>query len=382
MLYTPSFMAMFIANLCAVSSFSAFFLFPLFIAEHGGSKDDIGIVMGAFALASALCRPWVSEMIDRLGRKRSYTVGCLILTTLPLCYLAFSGQLSEFYFPLLAVRALHGVGLAICFTAVFTYIADIIPANRLNEGIGMFGVSGLVGLAIGPVLAEAVLQRHGFPFYFAVSSGLAGLALLLHLPLPESRARISQQNTPSFFALLGRRKHLTVALLALLFGFGVAATSNFVAPLAQQRHFAVISLFYLAYSAAAVLVRFLGGRLADRVGENRILPYAFLITGAGLFALILVKNEFSFALAGFLSGCGHGLLFPSLNTLAIRNEPSEIRGRVTGIFTGGIDGGAFVGSVVLGYIGEWAGLNALFAVAGGGLLMGLLLFRFRPPAKQ
>ena len=36
------------ANLFVVSSFGAFFLFPLFITSHGGSKADIGIIMGVF----------------------------------------------------------------------------------------------------------------------------------------------------------------------------------------------------------------------------------------------------------------------------------------------------------------------------------------------
>ena len=60
MLYTPAFAALFLANLFLVASFASFFLFPLFITGHGGSHQDIGIIMGIFALASALSRPWVS----------------------------------------------------------------------------------------------------------------------------------------------------------------------------------------------------------------------------------------------------------------------------------------------------------------------------------
>ncbi len=378
MIYTPVFAAMFFANLLTVSSFSAFFLFPLFITEHGGSKGDIGVIMGIFALASTLCRPWISEMIDRLGRKRSYMGGCLLMMVMPLGYLGFQGELTGFYLPLLAVRVGHGIGLAICFTAVFTYIGDIIPADRLNEGIGMFGVSGLTGLALGPVFAEAVLGRFGFEGFFLGSAGLAATGLLLLLPLPESGTRTRRSDGPGFFALLGRRKHLVVALLALLFGFALAANENFVAPLVRQRELTLISLYYLAYSVAAVLIRFVGGRLADRVGENRILPYALSVTASGLFLLCLARSNLSLVAAGLLAGSGHGLLFPVLNTLAIRGEPSEIRGKVTGIFTGGIDAGAFIGSVMLGYVGEWFGFGVLFAVAGGTLLSGLLIRRLRP----
>jgi len=81
--------------------------------------------------------------------------------------------------------------------------------------------------------------------------------------------------------------------------------------------------------------------------------------------------------AGALSGIGHGLLFPLLNTMAVREEPAAIRGKATGIFTGGLDTGIFAGSLTLGYIGEWFGLNALFVCAGLSMVTALLFFRFR-----
>ena len=158
-LYSPSFIAFGCANFFTVSSFGIFFLFPLFIKDRGGSESDIGIIMGVFSLASVLCRPWISEMIDRIGRMRSYTIGSLLMTALPLSYLLFRGGLSMFYVPLVLVRVIHGVGLAVCFTAGFTYIADIIPEERLNEGIGIFGVTGLMGLAMGPLIGEVIIER-------------------------------------------------------------------------------------------------------------------------------------------------------------------------------------------------------------------------------
>ncbi len=378
MLYSASFVAMFLANLCIVSSFGAFFLFPVFIAEHGGSEGDIGIVMGCFALASAVCRPWVSEMIDRVGRKNSYLCGSLVMTVLPLCYLPFDGGLHSFYWPLLILRIVHGVGLAICFTAIFTLAADLIPPGRLNEGIGIFGISGLLGMAIGPMLAEGVLQKFGFSTFFITASLLSGFGFALTLPLPEPFRARTEPGGPGFFTVMLRKKQLIVALLALLFGFGIAASTNFVAPLAQERHLSVISLYYLAYSGAAVLIRFTGGRIADKVGERKVLPYALVITATGLLALLPVEGVFTFFAAGFIAGCGHGLLFPTLNTLAIRDEPPAIRGKITGIFTGGIDCGVFLGAIILGYIGEWGGLNLLFFVAGTTLLLGLGLVRKLP----
>jgi predicted MFS family arabinose efflux permease len=281
------------------------------------------------------------------------------------------------YAPLLLLRAAHGVALAICFTAVFTYVADLIPPERLNEGIGIFGISGLTGLAIGPLLAEGVLRRFGFPSFFVLSAALAGVAFFLVLPLRESQSTGESRSRHTFFALLRQRKFLVVAALSTLFGFGLAATGNFVAPLAEERGIPVISIFFLAYSAAAVGIRLIGGRLTDRIGERRMLPYALVVSAAGILTLSLVTGGVTLALAGLLAGAGHGLLFPVLNTLAVRGEPFAVRGKATGIFTGGIDAGNFLGSFLLGVIGDLAGLSTLFAVAGGALLLGLAVARFR-----
>jgi len=378
MLYTPAFAALFLTNLMIVASFAGFFLFPLFITAHGGSETDIGLLMGSFALASAACRPWVSEMIDSLGRKRSYTVGSLIMTLAPLCYLPLTGDLENFFWPLMLLRVIHGVGIAICFTAVFTFIVDLIPAERLNEGIGMFGTSGLLGLAIGPALAELVIDLGGFPALFICSAILAGGGLLVHLPVKEvKRAPADRSETNGFFKLLMQRKHLLIALMAGVFGFGVAATSTFVAPLAEQRGIGFISSYYLAYSAAAVGIRLVAGRVADHFGEAHILPWGLALSAAGLFFLPYCDSSALLVVSGLLSGTGHGLLFPSLNAMAIRGEAYAVRGKVTGIFTGSIDGGAFVGSITLGLIGEFAGLSVLFFCAAGIMLLAFPLLLLR-----
>lgn len=364
------------AHLACLCSFSIFYLFPLFITDHHGDQIDIGIIMGACALSSVLCRPWISDMIDSIGRKRSYAIGWLMMTLLPLIYLFFTGDLRQFYLPLLAVRVLHGVGFAICITAAFTYMTDIIPKNRLNEGLGMFGVSGLIGSAIGPAIAELVINRAGFGTLFVVTAGISLIGLVVPLPLKETYSHVFRTAESSFFTVLRQRKILMIAIIALLFGFGLAAVNGFVAPLASERHITFISLYYIAYSAAAMLVRFVGGGFVDRIGEIRIIPYALFLIGAGLFLLIFMQGNWLLFFSGFMTGCGHGLLYPALNTLMVRGESHTVRGKITGAYTGSIDAGSFVGSVLLGYIGELAGFQALFLLSAVSVLSAIFIFRY------
>jgi MFS family permease len=364
-----------VANLLCLSSFGTYFLFPLFITAHGGDQVDIGIIMGAFALSSVLCRPWISDMIDRIGRKKSYAAGSLIMTLMPLAYLFFRGALDGFYLLLILVRVIHGVGFAICITAAFTYIADIIPHERLNGGLGMFGISGLVGSAIGPVIAEIIIRRAGFDLLFIVASALSGIGLIIQHPLKETFVHVMKPAESSFFLILQRKRIFMVAVIALLFGFGLAAVNGFVSPYASEKHIAFISVYYMAYSAAAIFARLLGGDFIDRLGEDKIIPYALALTGAGLLLLVFMKGSGLLLVAGLMTGSGHGWLYPALNAGAIRGEPQAVRGKITGAFTGSIDAGAFVGSVILGYVGELAGFQALFLAAGATVLCAIFVFR-------
>ena len=380
MRYSGTFLAMAAANLACLSSFGTFFLFPLFITAHGGDQVDIGIIMGAFALSAVLCRLWISDMIDRIGRKKSYAAGSLIMTIMPAAYLFFRGPLDSFYLPLILVRVAHGIGFAICITAAFTYIADIIPKERLNGGLGMFGISGLVGSAIGPVIAEIVIDRAGFNLLFIVASAMSCIGLIVQYPLKETYAHVLKTAESSFFLVLQKRRVFVTAAIALLFGIGLAAANGFVAPYASQRRIPFISLYYIAYSFGAIVTRLAGGNFVDRLGEDRIIPYALSLTGGGLILLMFMKGSGLLFFGGLMTGCGHGLLYPALNAYAIRDEPQSVRGKITGAYTGSIDAGAFVGSIMLGYVGELAGFQALFLAAGAAVLCAIFIFRRRQTA--
>jgi MFS family permease len=272
------------------------------------------------------------------------------------------------------VRIIHGIGEAFCFTASFTYIADIVPDDRLNEGIGMFGTTGLMGMAIGPTIAEIIIRDYGFTACFLTGSALGLAALLLQMPLKESFLPSDRTTTTSFMKVLRKGKIMTVAGVALVFGIGLAAYGGFVSPFAQELNLPMISLYFIAYSAAAIVTRLFGGRLADRVGEHRVVPYALIITGCGLLLLNWLGSSLLLVVSGLITGLGHGLLYPTLNALAIRHEPIHVRGKINGVYSGSIDAGILLGSVMLGFIGEAAGYRPIFLTAGLALFTGFLIF--------
>jgi predicted MFS family arabinose efflux permease len=117
--------------------------------------------------------------------------------------------------------------------------------------------------------------------------------------------------------------------------------------------------------------------LADRVGEERILPLALLVIGGGYLMLVDLEGSGRLLLSGMVTGVGQGLVFPCFLALALRNEPIGDRGKINGAFTGGLDLGLFGGSLLLGWIGQRAGYGPLFLMAGAFVWAGLLYFLAR-----
>lgn len=375
--YVPTFLSMAVAHFLCLTNFGVFVLFPLFITAHGGNQVDIGIIMGAFALSCVLCRPWISEMIDRIGRKKSYAAGSLLMTLMSLSYLLFRGALDSFYLALILVRVIHGIGFAICVTAAFTYIADIIPQEHLGRGLGVFGISGLLGGAIGPVIGELVIRDAGFEVLFVVASVMSCFCLIMQFRLKETYVHVTNSTKSSFFLVLQKKRIFTVAVISLLFGFGLAAVNGFVSSYASERRITFISLYFIAYSVAAILTRLFNADILDRAGENRIIPCGLALLGGGLLLLVFTRGNGLLFLSGLITGWGHGWLYPALNSSALKGELQATRGKITGVFTGSIDTGSFVGSIVLGYVGELAGFQTLFIVAGAVVISAIFIFRGR-----
>ena len=104
---------------------------PLYIEHVGASKQQIGIVMGSFAIGLLLCRPYLGRMADERGRKLVLIIGVLAAALAPLGYAVVKS------IPLLmALRAFHGISIAAFTTAYSALVTDIAPPDKRGEIIG------------------------------------------------------------------------------------------------------------------------------------------------------------------------------------------------------------------------------------------------------
>lgn len=152
------------------------------------------------------------------------------------------------------------------------------------------------------------------------------------------------------------------------------------------------SMIYGAYAGLVYMMPIIGGYMADRyLGSRKAVTYGaiLLVAGHGLMAFhgpaaymsgdIVVRDEFYiniFFLALALIIGGVGFLKANISSVvgALYGPNDPRRDGGFSIFYMGINLGAFIAMIIVGYVGETYGWNYGFSIAGIGMLFGLIVF--------
>lgn len=362
-----------LAWLLSFSSGLAFFLFvhfPRYLEDLGASTTEIGVVVASTALAAIAIRPALGRVMDRRGRRPVILAGSAVHLLALVLYPTIDSIGPWLY----TVRVLHGLGEALTFASIFTYAADLVPEGRRAQGLALFGVSGMLPIAVGGILGDALLSRGDFDAVFTAAIILGAVALLLAIPLRESAAPAPDSTRISFTASLTQRDLLPLWWVTLVFSFALTAYFTFLRTFVDTTGVGSVGTFFGAYAGTAITLRLVAGWVPDRLGLTRVLYPSMILFAAGLVVISSARSGGAIAFAGVLCGAGHGYGFPILYALSFGRALEGSRGSASAIFTGLFDMGALVGAPVLGAIVAWLDYPAMFRIAAVWVLGGLTWF--------
>ncbi len=356
-LLTRDFSLAWLASFFEGLSWSLFIHFPGFLDDLGASEAEIGLIFGVAAFAAVAMRPGIGWALDRFGRKPVIYVGNVLNVGSILLYLTVTVIGPWVYF----VRIVHGIGLATLFSAFFTYGADVVPETRRTEGFALFGVSGLLPIAVAGVLGDIVLNVAGFRELFFVAGACASVALIVSVPLRERRpATRDGAQRRGFFSVVTSRSLGPVWLMAGGLAFVLTAYFTFLRTFVDETGIGSVGLFFATYGIAAILLRIGFGWLPDRVGQKRVLYPAMGSLALGFVVLSGATGSWQIATAGVLCGIGHGFGFPILSGMVVTRAHDADRGSAVSFFTALFDLGVLVGGPALGIIITGFGYPAMF----------------------
>lgn len=281
----------------------------LIAADLQVSIPAAGTLVTAYAAGLALGGPILTALTIKLNR-RSVLIGALLLFALANLPLVLINDYGLFLAARVVAGALQGVFIGAAFTAGIA----VVPPERIGRAMSVV-ISGVaVSAALGSPLGTLVGQALGWRGSFAAVVGLTAIALLATLVLVPSVPSTSS-------GAAGQAKHafaprvLAVLGLTLLIYAALYAALTYLVPFLQGItgiSGALLSVFLLAYGAAAAAGSFSGGRFAD-TNAARTLIVGTAGVAVSLLALYLIGDIAVLAALGLMAmGLFVGAMTPSL----------------------------------------------------------------------
>ena len=278
---------------------------PAYLDAIGIEQQQIGLIIGAFALGLLATRPLVGKLVDKRGRKLVLLIGTAVVAIAPLGYLAFTS------IPLLMlVRVFHGISIAAFTTAYSALVVDLAPPKQRGEIIGLMSLTNPVGVALGPAIGGYLQVLGMYSVIFWVSIGCGTIAFLAASQLHNTRIKVEPaQSEPiastSIWKILTNPALGVPALVLLLVGFPFGAIHTFLPLYIQSIHIDFNpGLFYTIAAISSFSARSVIGTRSDRYGRGIFIAGSLCCYTAGLACLATAHSQTSFVFGAILEEIG------------------------------------------------------------------------------
>lgn len=382
-------------NYCKVmaANFALFFAFyvltpllPLYLSEHfGATKDVIGLVLSGYTITALMVRPFSGFMVDSFPRKT------VLMVSFGIFAIFFSGYLAASSLLLFTiVRTLHGGPFGALTVANSTVAIDVLPSSRRTEGIGFYGLSNNLAMAIAPTIGIFIYQlTHSFEFLFWLAFIVACIGWFIdstvHIPKKEATEQKASSSTSPlregrirldrFFLTRG----WLLGLNMIAFGFSFGVLSNYLAIYGKE----VMGItggtgtYFMLCSVGLMLSRLQGSKALrqGRVTHNAATGMVISLVGYTLFILMPTLNdllghtawhcqEWSMFIgyygSALLIGLGNGHMWPAFQNMTINVANNNQRGTANSTILISWDLGMGLGILVGGIVAELISYNAAF----------------------
>ena len=355
-------------NYCKVmtANFSLFFAFyvltpllPLYLSEHfGATKDVIGLVLSGYTITALVFRPFSGYFVDSFPRK----------TVLMVCFSAFSiffaGYLAASTLLLFTiVRTLHGGPFGGLTVANSTAAIDVLPSSRRTEGIGYYGLSNNLAMAVAPTIGIWIYQltdSFEFLFWLALIVACGGWMVDATVVFPEKEIvrNKSKLSFDRFFLVRG----WLLGLNMVAFGFSFGVLSNYLAIYGKE----VMGItggtgtYFMLCSIGLIASRLQGGKALRKGRLTRNAGEGMVISLIGYTLFILVPGWIGYYGSALLIGLGNGHMWPAFQNMTINVAHSNQRGTANSTILISWDIGMGLGILLGGIISELLSYSAAF----------------------
>ena len=353
-------------------------IFPLYVVEIGGNNALAGAMITGLVVASTITRLICGSLLDRYGRRKMLMIGGFLFALNTIAYNFVSNIPGLFM-----LRILNGISQGIYFGAASTMVADIVPEERLVDGIGYFGIAGSLAAAFAPMIGLEIFQNLGASNLFLFVSFFATIGALFTLWIKSdfiAAPVVKGEENHGFkipkLSMLIEFSVLVPAIISFFITFGNSSVANFLAACGIERGIASISLFFMVNSISMIIIRLFTGRLTNRYGLSRLIFIGAVLVGIGFVTIAFAYDTFMIISAGILCGIGMGITTPLLNAMIFKIASPQRKGVANSTFALFGDIGNGIGATVWGTLSQYSGYTVTYLVSAICIVIAVIIHLF------
>lgn len=371
-MWNKDFILLVVSNfLMYVTYYAVLSALPIYlVSDLHASKSQVGVVVGAYTIASVLVRPFSGFTLDRFGRRTIFLLALVIYSLLFAGYLAAISISS-----IILLRFAQGLTWGFTTVSGSTIAVDLIPRQKRGEGIGYFALSTTLGMSVGPIIGLFVCHQWGYIALFMaglfISFASLACAYAVHLRkrfLTGKRIRLARN---SLFDKNSVLPSINVFIIMIPYG----GLLSFIALYGREIGVQNTSLFFLIFSIGIAASRLTSGKVFDKSGPRRILTLCMILLLIGFPLLAWTKNAAGFYISAIIIGFGNGVVFPTFQTMVNNLADAKHRGAANSTLYTAVDIGMGFGMIMAGLIAQHISISAIFAISTLVCAIGLIFFR-------
>ena len=367
-IYTLQFILLCLSSLLFFGSFNM--IIPDmydFLTDLGGEQYK-GYIISLFTITAGLSRPFSGKLSDTIGRIPVMVIGAGVCVLAGIIYPMIGSV-----FALLLLRFFNGFATGFKPTGTAAYVADIIPANRRGEAMGIIGIFGSTGMALGPYIGPKVTQWASLDVTFYISSALAFLSVAILLGMKETLPN-KVKFSPRLLAIKvddiiePRVFNPSILFLLTSFSFGMGLTLMPDLTMSVGYGEEDKGVFFLTFVLSSLAVRVVAGKISDRYGRVVVLKYATIAIVIADLMVAYTTTQSMLIISSIVFGVAVGMNTPTIYAWTIDLSLDKARGKGLATMYIALEIGIGLGAFIGGYIYANEVENMKYAFISGAVL--------------
>ena len=309
----------------------------------GLSTNQFGILIAISNVALVFSSYFWGKKSQLIGRKPVFVIG-LFSYAIAYALFAFGIQIGlwgllaswQLFSLLFVIRLLYGGLIGGIQPAATAYISDSTDANTRIKGMALIGMASGIGTMIGPIIGGGLAFIHPiFPMYFGAGIAvLGGILSMIFLIEPLKQEPVSEPVNLKFYDKRIMPYLIGWALVFLVFTATQVIAAFFIEDQlgvnTQNEIIKATSISLLSMALTTTLMQAVVLQIIN-VSPRTLLRLCFLIFGAVLFVIPMVKSLGYFYLSFAGIGIAFSMVTPGLNSAATLSVETHEQGEVAGL---------------------------------------------------